>query len=90
MEEPAGWRLNERRDKSAITSRPLFDVRLEMALRQKFRKEFDCKQANIDIERRLSGATIDEKEPQSLLRADSIFSEQIDLLEKLLTWPTSD
>ncbi|OJD12082.1 hypothetical protein AJ78_07259 [Emergomyces pasteurianus Ep9510] len=59
------------------------------ALRQKVRKEFDCKQANIDIDRQLSGAAIDDEEAKNVLRTDSMQPEQIDLLEKLLTWPTS-
>ncbi|KAJ5751309.1 hypothetical protein N7533_008337 [Penicillium manginii] len=49
---------------------------------------FDRKQANIDIERQLSGAAIDNEEAKNVLRTDSMLPEQIDLLEKLLTWPT--
>ncbi|KAJ5415003.1 hypothetical protein N7509_000101 [Penicillium cosmopolitanum] len=57
--------------------------RLERALRKKVRMEFDRKQANIDIERQLSGAAIDNEEARNVLRTDSMLPEQIDLLEKL-------
>ncbi|CAI7636376.1 unnamed protein product [Penicillium pancosmium] len=77
-----------RRDKLAREKLNTFG-RLERALRQKVRKEFDRKQANIDIERQLSGAAIDNEEAKNVLRTDSMLPEQIDLLEKLLTWPTS-
>lgn len=77
-----------RRDRLAREKLNTFG-RLERALRQKVRKEFDRKQANLDIERQLSGAAIDNEEAKNVLRTDSMLSEQIDLLEKLLTWPTS-
>ncbi|CAG8901459.1 unnamed protein product [Penicillium egyptiacum] len=64
--------------------------RLERALRQKVRKEFDRRQANIDIERQLSGAAIDDEEAKDALRTDGMLPERVNLLEKLLTWPTSD
>ncbi|KAJ5989691.1 hypothetical protein N7481_004901 [Penicillium waksmanii] len=57
--------------------------RLERVLRQKIRKEFNCKQANIDIKRQLSGAAIDNEEAKNVLRTNSMLPEQIDLLEKL-------
>ncbi|KAJ5976476.1 hypothetical protein N7481_010183 [Penicillium waksmanii] len=84
--------LNEqmrlRHDKLAREKLNTFD-RLERALRQKVRKEFDRKQANIDIERQLSGAAIADEEAKNVLRTDNMLPEQIDLLEKLFTWPTS-
>lgn len=83
-----GEQMQLRRDKLAREKLNTFG-RLERALRQKVRKEFDRKQANIDIERQLSGAAIDDEETKNVLRTDSMLSEQIDLLEKLLTWPTS-
>jgi hypothetical protein len=76
-----------RRDKFAREKLNTFG-RLERALRKKVRSEFDRKQANIDIERQLSGAAIDNEEAKNVLRTDSMLPEQIDLLEKLLTWPT--
>ncbi|KAI2697980.1 hypothetical protein CBS147354_9889 [Penicillium roqueforti] len=64
--------------------------RLERALRRKVRHEFDRKQAIIDIERQLSGAAVDDEEAKKVLQVeDQMLPEQIDLLEKLFTWPTS-
>ncbi|KAJ5651633.1 uncharacterized protein N7484_005356 [Penicillium longicatenatum] len=80
--------MRSRRDKLARDKLNTFG-RLERALRQKIRKEFDRKQANIDIERQLSGAAIDDEEAKNVLRTDSMLPEQINLLEKLFTWPTS-
>ncbi|KAJ5117911.1 uncharacterized protein N7443_001745 [Penicillium atrosanguineum] len=45
--------------------------RLERALRQKVRREFDRRQAKIDIERQLSGAAIDDEEVKDVLRTNS-------------------
>lgn len=81
-------KMQLQRDKLAREKLNTFG-RLERALRQKVRKEFDRKQANIDIERQLSGAAIDNEEAKNVLRTDSMLPEQIDLLEKLFTWPTS-
>ncbi|CAG7927890.1 unnamed protein product [Penicillium olsonii] len=80
--------MQSRRDKLAREKLNTFG-RLERALRQKIREGFDRKQANIDIERQLSGAAIDDEEAKDALRTDSMLPEQINLLEKLLTWPTS-
>ncbi|KAJ5611981.1 hypothetical protein N7510_005175 [Penicillium lagena] len=64
--------------------------RLERTLRDKIRKEFDRKQAIIDIERQLSGSAVDDEVAKELLRTeDHMLPEQIYLLEKLLTWPVS-
>ncbi|BDD57414.1 hypothetical protein MAP00_002777 [Monascus purpureus] len=63
--------------------------RLARALRQQIRKEFDRKQAIIDIERQLSGAAINDEEAKDVLRTDQMLPEQIYLFEKLFTWPTS-
>lgn len=64
--------------------------RLARALRNKTREEFDRKQAVIDIERQLSGTAIDDEEAKEVLRTeDQMPPEQIHLLEKLFTWPTS-
>jgi hypothetical protein len=73
-----------RRDKFAREKLNTFS-RLERVLRQKVRREFNRKQANIDIERQLSRAAIDNEEAKNVLRTDSMLPEQIDLLEKLLT-----
>lgn len=80
--------MRSRRDQLAREKLNTFG-RLERALRQKVRKEFDRRQANIDIERQLSGAAIDDEEAKEVLRTDRMMPEQINLLEKLLTWPTS-
>lgn len=80
--------MRTRRDQLAREKLNTFS-RLERALRQKVRNEFDRRQANIDIERQLSGAAIDDEEAKDVLRTDSMLPEQINLLEKLLTWPTS-
>jgi hypothetical protein len=64
--------------------------RLERSLRRKVRHEFDRQQATIDIERQLSGRAVDDEEAKNVLRVeDQMLPEQIDLLEKLFTWPTS-
>ena len=64
--------------------------RLERTLRDKTRKEFDRKQAVIDIERQLSRSAIDDEVAKELLRTkDHMLPEQIYLLEKLLTWLVS-
>lgn len=64
--------------------------RLERILRKKTRMEFDRKQATRDIERQLSGMAVDDEEAKEVLRTeDQMLPEQIHLLEKLFTWPTS-
>lgn len=64
--------------------------RLARALRAKTRKEFDRKQAVIDIERQLSGTAINDEEAKEVLETeDQMPPEQIYLIEKLFTWPTT-
>lgn len=64
--------------------------RLSRALREKTRKEFDHKQAVIDIERQLSGTAVNDDEAKEVLQNEAqMLPDQIYLLEKLLTWPTS-
>ncbi|KAJ6001214.1 hypothetical protein N7481_001623 [Penicillium waksmanii] len=77
-----------RRDKLTRKKLNTF-VLLERALRKKVRKEFDRKQANIDIERQLSGAAINHEEAKNVLRTDSMLPDQTNIFQKLLIWPTS-
>lgn len=64
--------------------------RMSRVLRETTRKEFDRKQAVIDIERQLSGAAVNDEEAKEVLQnEDQMLPDQIHLLEKLLTWPTS-
>ncbi|KAJ6126308.1 hypothetical protein N7523_001920 [Penicillium sp. IBT 18751x] len=64
--------------------------RLERRLRDKIRKEFDREQAVIDTKRQLSGSAVNDEVAKELLRTEDHMSpEQIKLIEKLLTWPTS-
>ena len=63
---------------------------MSWVLRETTWKEFDCKQAVIDIEWQLSGATVNDEEAKEVLQnEDQMLPDQIHLLEKLLTWPTS-
>jgi hypothetical protein len=62
--------------------------RLLYKLRIQIREEFDNKQAVIDIERQLSGLAVDE-DAKATLQEEEIPPQQIHLLEKLMTWPTS-
>lgn len=61
------------------------------ALKKEVRKAFDRKQAVIDIERQLrSGTAVHDEEAKEVLRTEvKMPPEQIRLLEKLFTWPTS-
>lgn len=43
----------------------------------------------IDIERQLSGGAVDEDAKETLATEEGMLPEQIYLLEKLMTWPTS-
>lgn len=64
--------------------------RLARNLKKKTRKEFDRKQAVIDIERQLSGSAVDDEEAKEVLRTqEQMLPEQINLIQKLFTWPTS-
>ncbi|KAJ6103823.1 hypothetical protein N7486_004045 [Penicillium sp. IBT 16267x] len=63
--------MRSRRDKLAREKLNTFG-RLERALRQKLRKDFDHKQANIDIKRQLSRAAIDDEEAKDVLRTDKV------------------
>ncbi|KAL4810583.1 hypothetical protein BDV18DRAFT_127695 [Aspergillus unguis] len=64
--------------------------RLQYALRQRVREEFDEEQAVIDIERQLAGTAIPDKEAKEQLQIEEqLLPQQIYLLGKLMTWPTS-
>lgn len=64
--------------------------RLLYALRIRVRQEFDEEQAVIDIERQLSGTALhDEETKETLQKEEQMLPEQVSLLEKLMTWPTS-
>jgi hypothetical protein len=64
--------------------------RLVNALKKQVHKEFNRKQAVIDIKRKLSGTAINDGEAKEVLQGeDQMLPEQIYLLKKLLTWPTS-
>lgn len=53
------------------------------------RSKFDRKQAVLDIERQLSGAAINNQEAKEVLQIqDQMPAAQINLIEKLFTWPT--
>ena len=65
--------------------------RLLRELKKEVRRTFSRKQAKIDIERQLSGSAIHDKETKQILREEAQMpSALIRLLEKLLTWPTSN
>jgi hypothetical protein len=58
--------------------------------RKKVRDEFDSDQAVIDIERQLGGSALHDEETKEILRTEEqMLPQQIFLLEKLTTWPTS-
>ncbi len=59
------------------------------ALLKEVRQTFDDEQAVIDIERQLSGVAVDEDAKEMLATEEGMLPEQIFLLEKLMTWPTS-
>ncbi|KAI2834294.1 hypothetical protein CBS11350_10827 [Aspergillus niger] len=64
--------------------------RLLYALRQRVREEFDEEQAVLDIERQLAGtAILDEEAKEQLQTEEQLLPQQIHLLSKLMTWPTS-
>ncbi|KAE8130760.1 hypothetical protein BDV38DRAFT_291355 [Aspergillus pseudotamarii] len=64
--------------------------RLLYALRQRVREEFDEEQAVLDIERQLAGtAILDEEAKEQLQIEEQLLPQQIHLLGKLMTWPTS-
>ena len=64
--------------------------RLLYALRQRVREEFDEEQAVLDIERQLAGtAILDEEAKEQLQTEEQLLPQQIHLLGKLMTWPTS-
>lgn len=64
--------------------------RLLYALRQRVREEFDEEQAVLDIERQLAGtAILDEETKEQLQTEEHLLPQQIHLLGKLMTWPTS-
>ncbi|KAK2737835.1 hypothetical protein FQN57_007393 [Myotisia sp. PD_48] len=56
-------------------------------LRRQVREEFDDKQAVIDIEHQLSGKAMDEEAREGL--EEELPPKLVDLLETLMTWPTS-
>jgi Protein of unknown function (DUF3435) len=59
------------------------------ALLKEARQAFDDDQMVIDIKRQLSGGAVDEDAKEMLATEEGMFPEQIHLLEKLMTWPTS-
>jgi Protein of unknown function (DUF3435) len=59
------------------------------ALLKTTRQAFDDEQAVIDIERQLSGAAVDDDAKEMLVTEEGMLPEQIQLLEKLMTWPSS-
>lgn len=59
------------------------------ALLKEARQAFDDEQAVIDIERQLSGGAVDDDAKRMLVTEEGMLPEQIHLLEKLVTWPTS-
>lgn len=69
--------------------------RVKRILRRKRRMEFDRKQTKKYIERQLSkrqlsGTAVNDEEAKEVLQTeDQMLPEQIYLLEKLFTWPTS-
>ncbi|EDN02645.1 predicted protein [Histoplasma mississippiense (nom. inval.)] len=80
--------LQERQREVSNTRRRLRDQ-----LKHKVRREFSRKQAVIDIEHQLSGfgSVLDDEGAREVLRTEfEMPLAQIHLLEKLLTWPTSD
>lgn len=63
--------------------------RLHYALRKSIRENFEHQQAVIDIKRQLSGRPLDDSVKEVLASQRKMLPEQISLLEKLMTWPTS-
>lgn len=64
--------------------------RLLYALRQRMREEFDEEQAVLDIKQQLAGTAILNKETKKQLQTEEqLLPQQIHLLGKLMTWPTS-
>lgn len=74
-----------KRDVTNTRSRLLYD------LRKRVREEFDKTQAVKDIQRQLTaGTAIHDDKTREILRArENMLPQQIILLEKLMTWPTS-
>jgi hypothetical protein len=74
--------------KKAVTNtrkRLLYDLRIRV------RQEFDDEQAVVDTERQLSGTALHDEETKEVLqKEEQMLPEQVHLLEKLMTWPTSD
>lgn len=64
--------------------------RLLYDLRKRIREDFDSHQAVIDIERQLGGSALHDEETKEILRTEeNMLPQQISLLGKLTTWPTS-
>ncbi|KAJ5098530.1 hypothetical protein N7532_005531 [Penicillium argentinense] len=65
--------------------------RLLYDLRKRVREEFDSSQAVKDIQRQLAAGTAvhDDETRERLVAEENMLPEQIFLLEKLMTWPTS-
>jgi hypothetical protein len=64
--------------------------RLLYDLRKRVREDFDSQQAAIDIERQLAGAALHQEGTKEIPRTEEhMLPEQIFLLEKLTTWPTT-
>ncbi|KAJ6070739.1 hypothetical protein N7467_012058 [Penicillium canescens] len=74
-----------KRNVTNTRSRLLYD------LRKRVREEFDSSQAVKDIQRQLAAGTAvhDDETKERLAARENMLPEQIFLLEKLMTWPTS-
>ncbi|KAJ5737405.1 uncharacterized protein N7483_002530 [Penicillium malachiteum] len=74
-----------KRNVTNTRSRLLYD------LRKRVREEFDSSQAVKDIERQLTAGTVvhNDETRELLVARESMLPQQIFLLEKLMTWPTS-
>lgn len=64
--------------------------RLLYDLRKRVREDFDSHQAVVDIGRQLAGSALYDEETKEILRTEEhMLPQQIFLLGKLTTWPTS-
>jgi hypothetical protein len=64
--------------------------RLLYDLRKRVREDFDSQQAVVDIERQLAGSALCQEETKEILQIEEhMLPQQIFLLEKLTTWPTT-
>jgi hypothetical protein len=64
---------------------------LQERLRKELRQDFSRKQAVINIQRQLTGSVVNNEHAWEVLRQEyAMPPEQIQLVEKLFTWPTTD